>query len=134
MDVPQSMLEEQIRELQAQTARRMGAQDAQQLPPRASFEASARKRVALGLLLSEIVRAQGLKVDRARVEQRLDAVAASHPDPQEARRQYLASREAMEQLESSALEDQALDWALTQVKVADQPSTFRDLTGFGQTT
>jgi hypothetical protein len=40
----------------------------------------------------------------------------------------------MEQLESSALEDQALDWALTQVKVVDQPSTFRDLTGFGQTT
>ena len=112
----------------------MGAQDPQQLPARAAFEASARKRVALGLLLSEIVRAQGLKVDRARVEQRLDAVAASHADPQEARRQYLASREAMEQLESSALEDQALDWALTQVKVVDQPSTFRDLTGFGQTT
>jgi trigger factor len=134
LDVPHSMLEEQIRELQAQTARRTGAQDPQQLPERAAFEASARKRVALGLLLSEIVRAQGLKVDRARVEQRLEAVVASHPDPQEARRQYLASREAMEQLESSALEDQALDWALTQVKVVDQPSTFRDLTGFGQTT
>jgi trigger factor len=134
LDVPHSMLEQQIRELQAQMARRMGTQDPQQAPAREAFEASARKRVALGLLLSEIVRAQGLKVDRARVEQRLDAVTASHPDPQEARRQYLASREAMEQLESSALEDQALDWALTQVTVVDQPSTFRTLTGFGQTT
>src|ERR1700686_5171816 len=133
LDVPHSMLEEQIRELQAQMARRMGTPDAKQVPGREDFEASARKRVALGLLLSEIVRAQGLKVDRARVEQRLDSVTASHPDPQEARRQYLASREAMEQLESAALEDQALDWALTQVKVVDQPSTFRDLTGFGQT-
>ena len=133
LDVPHSMLEEQIRELQAQMARRMGTPDAKQVPGREDFEASARKRVALGLLLSEIVRAQGLKVDRARVEQRLDAVTASHADPQEARRQYLASREAMEQLESSALEDQALDWALTQVKVVDQSSTFRDLTGFGQT-
>jgi trigger factor len=133
LDVPQSMLDEQIRELQGQMARRMGAPDAQQLPGREAFEASARRRVALGLLLSEIVRSQGLKVDRARVEQRLDSVIASHPDPQEARRQYLASREAMEQLESSALEDQALDWALTQVKVVDQPATFRDLTGFGQT-
>lgn len=133
LDVPHSMLEEQIRELQGQMARRMGTPDPQQIPGREAFEASARKRVALGLLLSEIVRAQGLKVDRARVEQRLDSVTASHPDPQEARRQYLASREAMEQLESSALEDQALDWALTQVKVVDQPSTFRDLTGFGQT-
>jgi trigger factor len=80
------------------------------------------------------VRAQALKVDRERVEQRLDAVVASHPDPQEARRQYLASRDAMQQLESAALEDQALDWALTQVKVVDRPSSFRELTGFGQTT
>lgn len=134
LDVPHSMLEEQIRELQGQMARRMGTQDPQQVPGREAFEASARKRVALGLLLSEIVRAQALKVDRARVEERLEAVSASHPDPQEARRQYLASREAMQQLESSALEDQALDWALTQVKVVDQPSTFRALTGFGQTT
>jgi trigger factor len=134
LDVPHSMLEEQIRELQGQMARRTGIQDPQQLPGREAFEASARKRVALGLLLSEIVRTQGLKVDRARVEERLETVSAAHPDPQEARRQYLASREAMEQLESSALEDQALDWALTQVKVVDQPSTFRALTGFGQTT
>jgi trigger factor len=133
LDVPRSMLDEQIRELQGQMARRMGTPDTQQVPGREAFEASARKRVALGLLLSEIVRAQGIKVDRGRVEQRLDSVTASHPDPQEARRQYLASREAMEQLESSALEDQALDWALTQVKVVDQPSSFRELTGFGQT-
>jgi trigger factor len=133
LEVPQSMLDEQIRELQGQMARRMGTPEAGPLPAREAFEASARRRVVLGLLLSEIVRSQALKVDRARVEQRLDAVTASHPDPQEARRQYLASREAMQQLESSALEDQALDWALTQVKVIDQPATFRDLTGFGQT-
>ncbi len=133
LDVPHSMLEEQIRELQAQMARRTGTQDPQQLPARETLEPSARKRVALGLLLGEIVRAQGLKVDRARVEQRLEAAIASHPDPQEARRQYLASREAMEHLESSALEDQALDWALTQVKLVDKPSSFRELTGFGQT-
>ena len=73
-----------------------------------------------------------LKLDRARVEQRLEAVTASHPDPQGLRRQYLASREAMEQLESAVLEEQALDWALSQIKVVDQPSTFQALTGFGQ--
>jgi trigger factor len=88
--------------------------------------------VALGLLIGEIARQQSLKVDRERVEQKLEAISASYPDPQQARRQYLASREAMEQLESAALEDQALDWALTQVKVVDKSSTFRELTGFGQ--
>jgi trigger factor len=134
MDVPQSMVENQISEMQQQMLRRLGTQDPKQLPGRETFEANARKRVALGLMVGEIVRAQTLKVDRARVQERLDTVTASYPDPQEARRQYLASREAMEQLESAALEDQAVDWALSQVKIVERPSTFRALTGFGQTT
>jgi trigger factor len=134
LEVPQGMLEAQISELQAQAMRRVGTQDPAQAPARGTLEANARRRVALGLLIGEIVREQGLKVDRARVEQKLESVSASYPDPQEARRQYLASREAMEQLESSALEDQVLDWALTQVKIVDKPSAFRELTGFGQVT
>ena len=133
MDVPQSMVSNQIREMQEQMLRRMGNQDPKQLPGPEAFEANARKRVTLGLLIGEVIRTQNIKVDRARVEERLDSVTASHPDPVEARRQYLASREAMEQIEASALEDQALDWALTQVKVVDQPGNFRALTGFGQT-
>jgi trigger factor len=134
MEVPQSMVESQIREMQQQMLRRMGSQDPSQLPGREAFEANARKRVTLGLLIGEIVRTQALKVDRARVEEKLESIAASHPDPAEARRQYLASREAMEQLEAAALEDQAVDWAIGQVKTVEKPSTFRALTGFGQTT
>jgi trigger factor len=134
MEVPQSMVENQIHEMQQQLLRRSGAQDPKQIPAREAFEAGARKRVTLGLLIGEIVRAQSLKIDRARVEERLDSVTASHPDPAEARRQYLASREAMQQLEAAALEDQAVDWAIGQVKIIDKASTFRDLTGFGQTT
>jgi trigger factor len=132
LDVPKVLIEEQIRELQVQMLRRMGVQQIEQLPPREPYEEPARKRVALGLLIGEIVRAQSLQLDRARVEQRLNAVAASHPDPENVRRQYLQSRAAMEQLESAALEDQALDWALSQIKVIDKPSSFRELTGFGQ--
>jgi trigger factor len=132
LDLPRSMIDEQIRELQGQAARRSGTQDPKLLPMAESLEPNARKRVALGLLLTEIVRAQNLKVDRARVEERLEQLVAGRPDPQEARRQFLASREAMEQIESAALEDQALDWALTQVKVQDQPLSFAELTGFGQ--
>jgi trigger factor len=132
LEVPQGMVEEQIAELQAQAMRRAGVQDPAQAPPRSVFEAGAHKRVAIGLLIGEIVRAQNLKLDRARVEQRLDAAVLQYPDPQEARRQFLASREAMGQIESGALEDQTIDWVLGQVRVTEQPSTFRALTGFGQ--
>jgi trigger factor len=132
LELPQNMVEARLRELQAQAMRRLGTEDPALAPARDVLEPSARRRVALGLLIGEIVRAQDIKVDRARVEQRLEAISASHPDPQELRRQYLASHEAMEQIESAVLEEQALDWVLGQVKMVDQPSTFQALTGFGQ--
>ncbi len=132
LELPRGMVEEQIAELQAQMMRRTGTEDPAKLPNREFFEPAARKRVALGLLIGEIVRAQDIKVDRNRVEQRLDAAAAATADPQEARRQYLASREAMRQLEGAALEDQAVDWMLSQVKIVERPSSFGELTGFGQ--
>jgi trigger factor len=132
LELPHAMVEEQIQELQGQMLRRLGSSDAGQLPGREFFEPNARRRVALGLLLGEIVRAQNLTVDRARVEQRLEAAAAATGNPDEAKRQYLASREAMRQLESAALEDQAIDWMLSQVKITERPSSFGEMTGFGQ--
>jgi len=132
LELPRTMLEEQVSELQAQMLRRLGSTDPQQLPARELFEQNARRRVALGLLLGEIIRSQDLKVDRARVEERLDTAVANSADPAELRRQYLASREAMRQVESAALEDQAIEWVLSQVKVIDRPSNFSELTGFAE--
>ena len=132
LELPKVLVDEQVRDLQVQLLRRMGVQKVEQLPPREPYEAAARKRVALGLIIGEIVRTNGIRVDRARVERRLNAAVASHPDPENLRRQYLQSREAMAQFESAAMEDQALDWVLAQVKVVDAPSSFADLTGFGR--
>jgi trigger factor len=132
LELPKVLIDEQVRELQVQMLRRMGIQKVEQLPPREPYEAPARKRVALGLIIGEIVRANAIRVDRGRVEQRLGAVVASYPDPDTVRRQYLQSREAMAQLESAVLEDQALDWVQSRVQLVDIPASFADLTGFGR--
>lgn len=132
LELPRVLIDEQVRELQVQVLRRMGVQKIEQLPPREPYEEPARKRVALGLIMGEIVRAHGVRLERDRVERRLNAAVASHADPEGLRRQYLQSREAMAQFESAALEDQALDLVLAQAKVVDSPSSFADLTGFGR--
>ena len=132
LELPRVLIDEQVRDLQVQMLRRMGIEKIEQLPPREPYEAPARKRVALGLIIGELVRVNGIRVDRSRVEQRLSAVAASYPDPDSVRRQYLQSREAMAQLESAVLEDQALDWVQSRVQVVDIPASFADLTGFGR--
>ena len=131
-DVPRALMEEAIQRLQLDTAQRMGIRDASQLPQREVFVEPARRRVALGMLMAEIVRGQNLQVDRSRVESRLDDLAASYPDPEQARRAYLQNADAMRQIESAALEDQVVDWVLERARVTEQPTTFRELTGFGQ--
>jgi trigger factor len=63
----------------------------------------------------------------------LTELVGDYPNADEMRRQYLQNAEAMRQIESAVLEDQLIDYVLTQAKVNSQPSTFSELTGFGKT-
>ena len=132
IQVPRALIDEQVQQLQVDMARRMGVRDVAQLPPREQFEEPARRRVALGLLMSQVVQNEGLKVDRERVIARLNELIASYPNPEEARRAYLQNADAMKQIESSVLEEQVVDWVLERARVTDKPMSFKDLTGFGQ--
>jgi trigger factor len=125
IEVPRALVEDQIQQLQLDMARRANITDPKQLPPAQTFEESARRRVALGLLLGEIVKSENLKVDRERVQARLTDVAAAYPNPDEVRRAYLQNPEAMRQIESAVLEDQVVDWVVSKAKIKDKPATFR---------
>jgi len=132
LELPRQMVEETIQELQVEMLRRAGVRDAKQLPPREPFEQPARRRVALGLLMSELVRNAGIQVGREAVQEKLNELAASYSNPDEVRRAYLQNAEMMRQIESQVLEQQAIDWVLGQAKVTEKPSTFSELTKFGQ--
>jgi trigger factor len=67
LELPRQLVDEQIQELQVEMLRRAGVKDAKQLPPREPFEQPARRRVALSLLMSELVRSANLKVSREAV-------------------------------------------------------------------
>ena len=131
-EVPRSLVDEQIQRLQLDAARRMGVKDASQVPPREPFQEPARRRAALGLLMGQIVQTENLQVDRDRVQARLNDVIGTYPNPDEARRAYEQSAEAMRQIESGVLEDQVVDWVVQRARVTDRPMTFKELTGFGQ--
>ena len=100
--MPRALIDEQVQRLQVDAARRIGAKDASQVPARELFEEQARRRVALGLLMGQIVQAEGIKVDRERVQTRLNDLVARYPNPEdEARRAYLQNADAMRQVESA---------------------------------
>lgn len=132
LELPRQLVDEQIQELQAEMLRRAGVRDAKQLPPREPFEQPARRRVALSLLMSELVRSANLKVSREAVQEKLNELAASYSNPEEVRRAYLQNADMMRQIEAQVLEAQAIDYVLSQAKVTDKPSTFSELTKFGE--
>lgn len=132
LELPRQLVEEQLQELQVEMMRRAGMRDAKQLPPREPFEQPARRRVALSLLMNELVRSSNLKVSRESVQEKLNELAASYSNPEEVRRAYLQNADMMRQIEAQVLEAQAIDHVLTQAKVTDKPSTFSELTQFGQ--
>lgn len=132
VQVPRAMVDEQVQELQLDTARRMGIRDARALPPRERFEEPAQRRAALGLLVSHIVQSEGLKVERDRVQERLNELVEGYPDPEQARRAYLQNQDALRQIESAVLEEQVIDWVMARAQVTERPMTFKELTGFGE--
>jgi trigger factor len=131
-DLPKSMVEEQIQQLQYDLLQRMGRSDTSQLPPRDPFVEPAQRRVKLGLLIGEIIRRENITVDRGRVLARLDEAASAYPNPEEVRRMWLQNPDAMRQIETSVMEDLAVDWVLGKAKVKDKPVSFQDLTGFNK--
>lgn len=131
IEVPGVLVSNQVRDMQMDAGRQMGARDASQLPPVEQFQESARKRVALGLVLGEVIKSSGLTVDRNRVQAKLQEMAEQYPDPVQALKAYRDNQDAQRQLESLVLEEQVIEWLLERAKITEQPQSFKELMNFG---
>lgn len=130
IDVPNAIVEAQIRDMQVEAMRRSGAKDVSQAPPREPLVEPARRRAALGLIVNEIIRRENIVLDPQRANARLDELAGAYGDAEALKRAYQQNAEAMRQVESLALEDQVVDWILDHAKVREKVSTFKELMNF----
>ena len=130
VEVPNTLLEAQVRDMQVEAMRRSGTKDVSQAPPVEPLIEPARRRVALGLLFNDIIRRENIVLDPARSNARLDEMVGVYGDPAALKRAYLQNPDAMRQVESLALEDQVVDWVLAHAKVRDRSSTFKELMKF----
>jgi trigger factor len=131
LELPNAMVETQIREMQIEAARRIGARDASQIPPADTFRDAARRRVALTLLFSELIKKAQLQVDQTKVQEKFEELALQYPDAHQALAQLRASPQIRRQLEAVVLEDQVVEWVLERARVTDKPATFKEIMKFG---
>ena len=126
IEVPKALVQAEIKTLKDQMRENLGG-GKMELPD-ALFEESARRRVALGLIIGEIVKQNGIKADPSRVRAAVEDMASSYEEPQEVIQYYYADRKRLGPVESLVLEDQVVDWVLDQVTVEDEPLSFAQLT------
>jgi trigger factor len=101
------------------------------VPPPEGFQEPARRRVALSLLIGEVIRNANIQVDQAQVQARFEELAAQYPDQGQALQQYRANPQFRRQMEAAVLEDQVIDWLTQRAQVADKPSSFKEIMNFG---
>lgn len=87
----------------------------------------AQRRVTLGLLMSEVVQQEQLKVDHKLVDAILESIASSHKRPAEVIQYYRSNDELMSGVRHLALESQAVEAILTVAKVVEKELTLEEL-------
>jgi len=97
------------------------------------FEAEARKRVALQLVVGEIIRSNDLKADPARVRSIIESTASGYQDPAAFINWYYSDPERHAEIEAIALEEAVVDWVMAKAGTKEVKLTFDELTKKGQT-
>jgi trigger factor len=129
-EVPRALLESEIQRMQQQAIgdlkqRGMTTQDLT-LPPDL-FVDRARRRIKLGLLVSELVKKHGLQPKPEQVRAFIEEQSKSFEQPDQLVRWYYAEPARLAEIEAVVMEDNVVEWAMKNMKVADEPTAFDEL-------
>lgn len=94
---------------------------------REPFEGPARKSVAVGLLVAEILRRQSLSVTPQELRQAVEKRAETFEQPQQVVQWYYENRKALGDVEALLLEDKAIQWLASQAQIKETPSSVKEL-------
>ena len=131
MLLPRTLVDREIEQVREQTLEQMrqaGAAGDDPDLPADRFEEEAQRRVKLGLLVNEIVRANEIEIEPERMQAALQRVASGYEQPDQVMQHYLQNQEALQSLQLQVMEDQVVDWVLERARVTDKPMSLDALT------
>lgn len=125
LEVPESMVRSEAASMAAQAGgdhdKEPGAEQVE------AFMEAARRRVRGGLIMSELARQNGIRIDGSRVRQTIDSIADTYEEPEEVRQMYYGHQHLLQQVENAVLEEQVVDWVMDHAKAVDKPMAFKDV-------
>lgn len=128
IEVPKAAVAEEVDVLRQQAVQRFGGKPdmAAQLPAEL-FEADAKRRVQVGLLLSNVIASHTLKVDEKRVEETIAEIASAYEQPAEVVAHYAKNPRLTDNIRNVVLEEQAIEAVMSKAKVTEKASSFDEI-------
>ena len=93
------------------------------------FADQAKRRVTLGLILTELVKSEKLQAKPEQVRAMVEETAQSYEQPEEVIRWYYAQPQRLGEVEGVAIENNVVEWVLGKAKVTDKAAVFDELMG-----
>lgn len=130
LTVPNTLVDVEIESLMKpyiETAKRQKMKLEDLKLPRDSFEDQAKRRVALGLILGEVIQKESIKLDNDKVRSTIEDMAKSYERPEDVVAWYYSDESRLNEVQQMVLEDQVVEWLVGQAKVSDETVNFNDV-------
>lgn len=131
LDVPNALVQGEVgRMIESARAdlKKRGVKDADSAPiPAEMFQGAAERRVRLGLVVGELVRANNLQARPDQLQSHIEEMAQSYEKPAEVVRWYLGDRQRMQEVEAIVVENNVADFVLGKARVVDKTVPFDEL-------
>ncbi|WJF89027.1 trigger factor [Paraburkholderia bonniea] len=131
LDVPNALVEQdqqRLVEMTRQDLAQRGVPNAADAPiPAEMFKEQAERRVKLGLVLAELVKAHELQAKPEQIRAEVDEFAKSYEDPKEVVRWYYSNQQRLAEMEAYVVEANVVDFVLSKARVTNKDVTFEEL-------
>ncbi len=133
VDLPKALVKSEVGALRNQMVQRFGGaannpqMDFASLLPDDMFTEQAERRVKLGLVVGEIIKANDIKADADRVRSMIEELASTYQEPDEVINHYYSNRDLLASVESAVLDDQVVDFVLAKAKVEEKASSYDEV-------
>jgi len=131
LELPKALVQTEVERLVASARadlKQRGIKDADNAPiPAELFEEQAQRRVRLGLVVAELVRANQLQAKPEQVTAHIDEMAQSYEKPDEVRRWYFGDPQRMGEVEAMVIESNVTEYVLSLAKVGVKQVPFDEL-------
>ena len=131
LDLPNASVQAEIaRLLEGARAdlKQRGIKDADKAPiPEDVFRPQAERRVRLGLVVADLVRANSLQAKTEQIKAHIEELAASYEKPTDVMRWYYSDNNRLAEVEAIVIENNVTDFVLGQAKINEKSVTFDEL-------